>query len=583
MADFGNRAQGSRVEARVQTLPSRIEAATSRGGDLTFVGVAQPDTVSWAELHDDARAMAIVLQSMGVAPGDHVALLGPTSRPLVTALQAVWLAGATVVMLPLPMRVSSVEELLAQTRRHIVDADVTLVAVDAELAPFLEPAPGDPAWVVLGDLAERASRRRAEAGAWERPEDDLDRLAILQFTSGSTSDPKGVMLPDRVVGANLDAIAEAGHLDREHDVLVSWLPLYHDMGLVGMLSIPMTTGCDLVLGAPQDFMASPAQWMRWLSDHHGTVTAGPNFAYALATRALRRLDGLDLSGVRLALNGAEPVSPATMQAFVEAGERHGLRPEAIFPAFGMAELAIAGAFCEPGSGLRVDTVDRRVLEVERYAAPVAEEGSGTGDRRHDHQRNDRVRSLAMLGRPVPGLEMRVVDPDSGKERHEREVGELEVRGTSLTTGYYRRPEATAAAFHDGWLRTGDLAYLVGGELVMCGRIKDVIIVAGRNVFPEDIELAAAEVDGVRAGNVIAFGVDGRRGVPSVVVVAESKAEEERRDDVRRAVASKVRTASGVATKEIVLVAPGSLPKTSSGKLQRSLCKQRWDDHQLVPA
>lgn len=544
---------------------------------MTFVGAAEPDTVGWAELHDEARAMAFVLESMGVTPGDHVALLGPTSRPLVTALQAVWLAGATVVVLPLPMRVGSVEGFVSQTRRRITDADVTLVAIDAELAGFVEPGPGDPPRVVLADLAARSSRRRVEAAAWHRPDDDLDRLAVLQFTSGSTSDPKGVMLPHRVVGANLDAIAEAGHLDREGDVLVSWLPLYHDMGLVGMLSVPMTTGCDLVLGAPQDFMASPARWMQWLSDHRGTVTAGPNFAYALATRALRRLDGLDLSNVRVALNGAEPVSPATMEAFIEAGERHGLRPEAIFPAFGMAELAIAGTFPEPGGGLRVDTVGRRVLEVERYAAPVADSGGRAGHGDDDHVR------LAMLGRPVPGLQMRVVDPDSGTERRQREVGELEVRGTSVTTGYYRRPRATAAVFHDGWLRTGDLAYLVDGELVMCGRIKDMIIVAGRNVFPEDIELAAAEVDGVRAGNVIAFGVDGRRGVDSVVVVAESKAEEGQRDDVRRAVASKVRTTSGLATKEIVLVAPGSLPKTSSGKLQRSLCKQRWDEHQLVPA
>jgi fatty-acyl-CoA synthase len=232
----------------------------------------------------------------------------------------------------------------------------------------------------------------------------------------------------------------------------------------------------------------------------------------------------------------------------------------------MAELAIAGTFPEPMSGLRTDAVDRRVLEAERYAAPVDPD-------------SDSARHLAILGRPVLGLEVRVVDPITGDELSEREVGELELRGTSVTPGYYRRPDANAELFHDGWLRTGDLAYLVGGEMVMCGRIKDVIIVGGRNVFPEDIERALADVEGVRAGNVIAFGIDGQ-GKEGVVVVAEAKG-----DDpvlIRKWVGARVREAIGLPPKDIVLVAPGSLPKTSSGKLQRSLCKLRYLGAELVP-
>jgi fatty-acyl-CoA synthase len=549
----------------VLTLNQRIEAGAARGHALTFVVGGEHVRVPYDQLHQEARGYAANLQALGIVPGDHVALLGPTSRPLVTAIQAVWLAGATVVVLPLPMRMSSIEEFVDQTRVRITNADVKLVLVDPELAPFIEPAPGDPPMV---DWSSLSGAGRATAEAWQRPTDDLDRLAILQFTSGSTSDPKGVMLPHRTVGANLDAIAAATSLDPDDDVLVSWLPLYHDMGLVGLFTLSLSTGTPLVLGAPTDFMAGPSRWMEWMSTYGGTATAGPNFSYVLAARAMKRCDQLDLSRLRIALNGAEPVDPATVASFIEAGERHGLRPGAVFPAFGMAEIAIAGTFPEPMSGLRTDAVDRRVLETERYAAPVSADAAG-------------VRHLAILGRPVEGLEIRVVDPIAGQELKEREVGELEIRGTSVTPGYYKRPDVNVELFHDGWLRTGDLAYLLDGEMVMCGRIKDMIIVGGRNVYPEDIERALADVDGVRAGNVIAFGVDGAQGREGLVVVAESKSDDH--DGVRRSVAERVRDAVGLPAKDIVLVEPGSLPKTSSGKLQRSLCKLRYLGAELTHA
>jgi fatty-acyl-CoA synthase len=378
-----------------------------------------------------------------------------------------------------------------------------------------------------------------------------------------------VMLPDRVLCANLDAVAEAATLDPDDDVLVSWLPLYHDMGLVGLLTLPMSTGARLVLGAPQDFTAKPARWMEWVSTYGGTATAGPNFSWVLATRALARSEPLDLSRLRVALNGAEPIDPDQVEAFVAAGRRHGLRPGAVFPAFGMAEVAIGGTFPEPMSGMVTDCVDRRVLETERYAAPTDPGAEGS-------------RRLPLLGRPVPGLEIRIVDPDTGIPLREREVGELEIRGTSVTPGYYRRPAANAELFHDGWLRTGDLAYLLDGQLVMCGRIKDVIIVGGRNLFPEDVERAVGQLDGVRAGNVIAFGIDADRGRESLVVVAESRAVDDDVAALRRLVAERVRDAVGVPARDIVLVAPGTLPKTSSGKLQRSLCKRQYRDGRLAP-
>ena len=543
------------------TLLSRIERASARSHAITFITGDAQTRVPWSQLHDEARAMAAALQARGVAPGDHVALLGPTTRNLVTAIQAGWLCGAAVVVLPLPMRLGSLDEFVASTRARMASADVTLAAVDPDLAAFIEPAPGDPPMVLLTDLA----RRGTDASGYEAPKIGEDDLAILQFTSGSTADPKGVMLPHRTILANLDGVAAVTGLDVDDDVLVSWLPLYHDMGLVGLLTLSMITGNELALAAPQDFLASPIRWMQWLSEFGGTATAGPNFSYALAARALGRSAPLDLSRWRVALNGAEPVNPDTMRAFLAAAEPHGFRPGAMFPAFGMAELAIAGTFPEPMSGVRIDTVDRHSLEAEHYAAPV------DADSPHG-------KAFALLGRPVPGLDIRICDPANGAVLRDREVGELEFRGTSVTPGYYKHPDATDALFNGEWMRTGDLAYTVDGELVVCGRIKDVIIVGGRNVFPEDVERAAECVDGVRAGNVIAFGVESQRGREGVVVVAETKADDT--SSLRQSVTERVRLAVGVPPREVVLVSPGTLPKTSSGKLQRALCKRRYLESEL---
>ena len=540
------------------TLASRIEHASGRGA-ITFVTGTSEERVPWSRLHDDARAMAAALQARGVGPGSHVGILGATNRPLVTSIQATWLCGATTIVLPLPMRLGSIEEFVNQTRVRIKNADASILLVDPDFAPFVETVSGDPPMHLLNELPTVTAAR------YERTPDDTDALAILQYTSGSTSDPKGVMIPHRTVLANVDAIAEAAQLDVEDDVLVSWLPLYHDMGLIGLLTTPMATGTDLVLAAPQDFLAAPARWMEWLAHYGGTATAGPNFSYALAARALRRSSPLDLSRWRLGLNGAEPVDPDAVEAFVAAGAPHALDPGSVFPAFGMAEATLAVTFPTPGSGMQTDSVDRRVLEAEGYAAPSDGEGS---------------RRLARLGTAVPGLEVRVVDA-TGNELGEREAGELQVRGTSVTPGYYKRPDVTAESFDGEWLRSGDLAYLVDRELVVCGRIKDVIIVGGRNVFPEDVERAVANVDGVRPGNVIAFGVDGRKGRESIIVVAETKADDI--DLTRKLVGACVLDTVGIPASEVILVQPGTLPKTSSGKLQRSLCRDRYLGEDLEPA
>ena len=554
----------------LRTLVPRLEAAADSRRSITFVTGATDsaaytaEPVQWARIHDDARAMAAELQARGIEPGGHVGIIGPTSRDLVTAIQAVWLTGACVVMLPLPMRMGSIEEFVEQTRVRIANAECRIVVADSQLLAFLSPEPNDPPMVTLEELRTAVSVRGADA--YMRPPDDPEALGILQFTSGSTAAPKGVMLPHRCLTANMDAIEHALEVDPDLDRAVSWLPLYHDMGLIGMLMIPMTTGTDLVLAGPQDFLAAPARWAQWISDFQGSITAGPNFSYALSARAMRRGGDLDLSRWRVALNGAEPIEPSSVEDWLAAGAPHGLRVGTAFCAYGMAESTVGVTFPAVGKGMHVDTVDNTVLETENLAATVDPSQPG-------------ARRLPFLGQAVEGLELRVVDAGTGIPLRDREAGEVEVRGTSVAPGYFRNERATADMFHDDWLRTGDLGYLVDGELVICGRLKDVIILGGRNVFPEDIERAAASVEGVRAGNVIAFGTPGRRGREHVVVVAETRADDVA--PVRDQVANRIGDAVGVRA-EVVLVRAGTLPKTSSGKLQRSLCKTQYDDDVLEP-
>jgi fatty-acyl-CoA synthase len=539
----------------VLSLIDRIErVAEIDRRSITFIAGDDYETVPWSQLHLEARAVAAGLQARGVKPGDHVALLGPTTRKLITAIQAVWLSGATLVTMPLPMRMGALEQFIEQTRNRIRRSDSVMVVIDSELAAFVEPAEGDPPFLGLDELVSEDGPGERD---YRRPPSDEDALAVLQFTSGSTSEPKGVMLSHRAICNNHDGACEAAQVTSE-DVIVSWLPLYHDMGLIGLLAIPMCMDLSLAQGAPQDFLARPLRWMRWMSQFRGTGTAGPNFAYALAARALRRCEEpLDLSAARIMLNGAEPVDAATFRSFLDAGARFGLDPASAYPAFGMAEVCIAGCFPVPEKGLKTDWVDKRSLELDGDARPVEAEAEGAME-------------LALLGSPVPGMQMRIVRPGGTEVLGARQVGELQLSGTSLTSGYYRQPEATEELLAEGWLRTGDLAYTVGGELVVCGRSKDVIIVGGRNVYPQDIEKVVGEIEGVRTGNVIAFGVEGRHGAQNIVVVAECKGGN--LEEIRREVTVAVTQAEGIPPKEVVLVEPGTVPKTSSGKLQRSACK-----------
>jgi fatty-acyl-CoA synthase len=563
---------------QIEPLIERFKKVAAGPNKITFVGSAAGNseskslTMTWGELYHNAKGMAAILQERGIKPGNHIALLGPTTHKLVTAIQAVLLCGASVSMLPIPMRFSSVEEFANQTRSLMKHGDIDLLLLDPDLAAYHETKAGDPPLMLLSELEPATGK--PSAGDYLEVAYDPERLAVLQFTSGSTSSPKGVMLPNRILETNVFGMIDAAQIVPE-DIFVSWLPLYHDMGLVGLLIVPMTIGCSLVLAAPQDFLSRPADWLRWMHDYKGTVTSGPNFSWVLAARAFKRMtdkeEKLDLSRIKLALNGAEPVDPAVVETLIEAAKPHGFRGEAVFCAFGMAELSLGGTFPPPLRGMATDTVDRTVLEEEKIAKPVSPGSKGS-------------RSFPLLGTPIPGLEMRIADPSSGQIRGLREVGELEIRGTSVMAGYYKRPDLNDDLFHEGWLRTGDLAYFVEGpgggapELILCGRIKDVIIISGRNIFPEDIERSIGSVEGVRAGNVIAFGVEGDKRKETLVVVAEARTDNYA--EVKKAVRQQVVGVVGFPPRDIVLVQPGTLPKTSSGKLQRTLCRKQYLDQEL---
>lgn len=541
------------------TSTIRVFAKGSLLGSSGFV------ELSWAELHSKSKAMAHQLRESGVVKGSHVAILGNTSLELIAVIQAVWLCGATVVIVPLPYRLSTRERFIEDTRARLSDSDASHLVIDSEIARVAKPkklVEGSPVQVVkLGDLSKADPGDNFEV-AEPNPED----LAILQFTSGTTSAPKGVMLAHKNLVANMDAITAGGDIDPNHDLFVSWLPLHHDMGLIGMLTYSMTHGVSLVKSSPADFLSKPGRWMEWISEFGGSITAGPNFSYALAARNLKSSkEVFDLTKLRIALNGAEPVSPATVSKFIEAGERHGLKASAVFPAFGMAETCIAGSFGKVGQGIRIDHVSSDSIELEQLAKPVSVDDPD-------------MREMVALGHPVQGLQFRIVDKVSGAVLDERQVGELQISGSSLFGGYYKNDQATKEVLGGGWFSTGDLGYLVNGELYICGRIKDVIIVGGRNIYPQDIEAAVDSLPEVRSGNVIAFSVEGN-GKESVVVVAETK-EKSGFDEIRSAIKEKTVGAVGVPANSVVLVKPSTLPKTSSGKVQRSKCKQQFLDQKL---
>jgi fatty-acyl-CoA synthase len=521
---------------------------------------AAEEAITYGRLLDEAAAVAGGLRERGISGGDAVALVLPTGLDFLRSFLGILLARAVPVPVYPPVRLDRLQEYAARQFGILADAGVRLLVTIPRVRlvmDLLKPAVPTLADVVTADeLAAAGARVSSPEGGGADP-------ALIQYTSGSTGQPKGVLLTHDNLLANVRAIAE-GLAMRPTDVGVSWLPLYHDMGLIGSWLTCLHHGLPLTLLPPTAFLARPERWLWAIHQRRATLSAAPNFAYELCVRRIpdQALEGLDLSSWRAALNGAEPVSPGTIGRFVRRFAPCGFRPEAMTPTYGLAECSVGLTLSSVGGGPKVDRVAREPFQRESRAQ-AAPPGDPT------------ALEFVSAGRELPGHEVRIVD-DAGADVAERVVGRLVFRGPSMTSGYYRQPEATAAiTLPGGWLDSGDLAYRTEGEIHVCGRRKDLIIRAGRNLVPQEIEEAAAGVDGIRRGCVVAFGVESAAlGTEGLVVVAETRVTDPaERDRLVGAVVERVAEAVEVPPDRVVLVPPGAVPKTSSGKVRRAAAKQ----------
>jgi fatty-acyl-CoA synthase len=539
-----------------------LSSAAQSPRGMTTGEPKEPVRRSWAQVHRTARRMAADLVAGGLRPGTAVALLAGEPAQIAPAAQAVWLAGGSVTMLHQPTPRTDLAEWAADTVTVLEMVDAGLVLLGPPFDPLASVL--TERGITVRGLPSLGDGFADDAPLPDAPHDE-DDTALLQLTSGSTAEPKAVRITHRNLYANLTAMVEASQLRVPRDVMVSWLPLFHDMGMVGFLTVPMTVGLELVTVTPVDFLGRPLLWAELISRYGGTVTAAPNFAYAVLARQLARADdgSLDLSSMRFALNGAEPIDPDAVTAFTDAGARFGLRRECVVAAYGMAETALGVSFAPIETGLQVDVIDAEQLESHRQAVPVAADGERP------------VRRFPLLGPPLPGLTARVVGED-GALLGDREVGAIQLRGEAVTPGYLTVDGPVSTQDAEGWLDTGDQGYLADGAVVVCGRLKDVIIMGGRNIYPTDIERAAGEADGVRAGNAVAVRLDAGSGVgaskrESFLVAVESRraGDGEAEGLIRKDVTARVVSSVGVRPARVVVLPPGSLPKTPSGKLRRA--------------
>ena len=514
-------------------------------------------------LEREARRRGAKLAALGLEKGDRVALVIPDPVEFVLSFLGASVAG--LISVPIYPRQSfnfRTRRSYSETVTHIVRSAgarvlLTLASNREAIEEALAPCTGLERVVVIEEFLE------GEALDATFPQVGPEDLCFLQYTSGSTALPKGVMVTHGNLVANAHAFMGPRGLDlRPGDVAVGWLPLYHDMGLIGF--VLGTLICDLptVLLPTEAFVRRPGIWMEAITRYRGTITFAPNFAYALAARRTRDqdLEGLELSCLRVAGCGAEPVNADVMRQFCSRFAPVGFRPEALLPCYGMAEATLAITFHDHEKAIATDTVYASTLGIGK-AVPARKQNAGL-----------RAVELVGCGHPFPGHELRIVD-EAGMALPERCVGEITSRGPSTTAGYFGAPEETAVGYRDGWLHTGDLGYIAGGQLYICGRIKDLIIIHGVNYYPQDIEWAVSEVPGVQRGAVVAFSVM-RSGEETLIVCAEGKAPDAA--DLTRAIAARVAETTGLRAGHVAIVQVGSLPKTSSGKVQRRRTKAQFE-------
>ncbi|MDP1891158.1 MAG: AMP-binding protein [Gemmatimonadaceae bacterium] len=517
----------------------RHAAAHSAPSDgLVFVGLDESETAySWREVRDRAARAAAALVRRGVKPGDRVALVLPTSIGFMDAFFGTLLAGAVPVPLYPPVRLGRLDEYLAATVRALRLVRARLLVTDGQVRP------------ILGTVVEQAGcdAVRVEQLADAEPGIELDAepgtLGLIQFSSGSTLDPRAVALTHAQLLAQCEALCRVMRdCPGNTGVGASWLPLYHDMGLIGCLLSAAYHPGRLVLIAPEHFLAKPALWLRAIARHRAFISPAPNFAYAVCANRVRDADiaGLDLSCWQLALNGAEPVLASTLDAFTARFGSFGFDGRALMPVYGLSEAALAVTFSPPGRGARAS-----------------------------------ARGAMSVGMPLPGFTVRIAGED-GTELPDGVEGRVLCRGPSVMHGYFRDAHATSAALRDGWLDTGDLGFIENGELHISGRARDVIIIRGANHMPQQFEEALLDLHGLRPGCAVAVGeLSSEEGSEGLLILAERARQPALTDaELEVAVSTRILERTGIRARRVLLLAPGTLPRTSSGKLRRAEAAMR---------
>ena len=561
------------IPHHAQTLPDVLAWHAERAGShrhvLLLHETATPQELDHAGLLQRAQQAAGVLQREGLAPGQTVALMLPTSLGFLVCFFGVLLAGGIPVPIYPPFRPSQIEDHLRRQAHILANARAALLISDEHALPAARilhaGAPGLRAVLAVNRLL-------AIDAPWRAVARGVHDTALIQYTSGSTGQPKGVVLSHASLLANIRAAGRALRAGPQ-DTFVSWLPLYHDMGLIGAWLGSLYHGAPLVLMPPQAFLGRPSRWLRAISDYHATLSAAPNFAYEiLASRVPDdELEGLDLRTWRAAVNGSEPVHATTLELFCQRLGRYGFDRLAMMPVYGLAECGLGLTFPPLARGPRIEVIERRALHETRRAVPVVEREAG-GMR------------IVSCGSPLAGHELRVVD-EHDTELPDRHEGRIHFRGPSATAGYCRNAEATRALFHGDWLDTGDVGYVAEGEIYLTSRAKDLIKRGGHNIHPYDLEEAAGALPGVRRGCVAVFGAtDPQSRSERVVVLAETRlVEPAARAALRDRIAQLSIEVLGLPADDIVLAPPHAVLKTSSGKIRRAACRSLYEEGRLGPA
>ena len=558
-----------------QTLIEVLEWHAAQRPDRLHLTVLQDErtilgALTYGELATKARNVARGLIARDISPGDRVALMLPTSIEFFIAFFGILYAGAIPVPIYPPMRLAQLEDHLRRQIGILRNAGACILITMPEgrrLAGLLRAQ-----LETLNAVESVASLEDSSGPLADLPQvKDPDSIALIQYTSGSTGDPKGVVLSHANLLANIRAMGSVMDASSA-DIFVSWLPLYHDMGLIGAWLGCLHFGAPLYAMSPLSFLVRPESWLWAIHRFRATFSASPNFGFELCLSKIddASLEGLDLGSLRMVANGAEPVSPQTVRRFVERFARYRFPPQAMAPVYGLAESSVGLAFPPLGRPPVIDRVNRDALSRRGMAEPAA-----PGD--------PRPVEIVASGQPLPGHEIRIVD-EAGYELGERREGRLEFRGPSTTRGYFRNETKTRELFHDGWLDSADRAYVAGGDVFITGRIKDIIIRAGRHLYPQEIEEAVAEIPGIRKGGVAVFGVTDRSsGTERVIVLAETRQADPAARAKLQARAQEVTTdVAGTPPDEIVLAPPRTVPKTSSGKIRRSAAKELYESGHIGP-